>query len=269
MCHAFHERRIILRRVNARADCGHNPDFDGVPGFERPQLLQLLQFLQLGFGQRFVRQQKLAAIRVQAQMVQAVDALAVNGPDLWRGRVRLIPDEGNRRAAEVQRVAIAAQHDLDDVGLLPFRLVEDGHGQRRHGRLGSRMLSGSLFPGQQLGHKNDAARVNLGFVGLKVDDDVFARPRAASAMRSVPLVWSGSVMTASTPARCAAACSFSSSAATRMRVIRPCEAACASLARAMVCSRMVLPPASRRSLSGKRVDFSRAGRITATLISEI
>jgi hypothetical protein len=72
-----------------------------------------------------------------------------------------------RRAAEVERAAIGAAHQLDDVRIEQFFGRRDRRRQRRHRR---------VVLDQRLRDRADAARGRERFVALQVDDDRVVRP---------------------------------------------------------------------------------------------
>ena len=138
-------------------------------------------------------------------MAQPVPA----GGSAPRSRGEGVARPRDRRAAEIQRVAVVGAHELDRVGVEQRRGVVDRRGERRHVGAGV---------GQRLRRGADARGRREGFVALQVHHDACRRPSPRCA-RIRPggrcrRRASGEVIAMRTPLPASASAMRSSSAAT-------------------------------------------------------
>src|SRR5207249_1217406 len=120
-------------------------------------LFELFRQLQVGRRLRRQLQQKLAAVSVQADVLEE--------PHRSGGEVRAaVADKRDRAAAEIQRPAATVADQLDAVGIA-VRLVSWNRG-------GQRRYDGLRVFLQQLGQKVEGRGIDLRLVALQVDDDV-------------------------------------------------------------------------------------------------
>ena len=183
-------RRRSIARTRARSSGVSTPGA-GVPCVtsttiavavpQRAQLLQRLEALDRRRRKRRIRAQEARRGRRRAR---SGGRAAARRAASRASRGERVARPGNRRAAEVQRVAARVEHDLDDVGIEGFRRHRRSDGRR------------SRSPHRDAPSSRSAiARISAGgeqrLVALHVDDDrVVGEARvcaAASARRSVPV----------------------------------------------------------------------------------
>ena len=216
---------------------GVSADRDAVAGFEHAQLFQRFDLLQPSRRQRREALQEPGAIAVDADMAQPLallrHAAAVAGEGVARPR--------NRRAAEVQRIAVAGTHQLHRVGI------------EQRLDVGRSASPASPFPrldgASAFGDGADAGRRRERFVALQVDHDRVVAP-AGDARAFGQAIGAGGVRRArSSPRarRCrrAPAAMRSSSAATQT------SRAPAASARRATCSDQRLAGEQAQRLAGQ------------------
>jgi hypothetical protein len=158
--------REVCFRINARReDLRRHGDLDGIPMFERAQLFQRLGDFQ---GRAWQRRQIGRGIPHDRRRCRCgADRERFEG-SASRFAGHRIARPRNRCAAEVQRVVVAAAHQLHAVRVKQFINRLDRRCQGRHRRGTGR---------QRLRHRLDAAHRRLRFIALQVDDHQVFPPR--------------------------------------------------------------------------------------------